>query len=329
MDTNRREEQQADYQFYVAKGSHYQIGLQTARQAASLIGPKHDYGPEHLAFAEQCRKLTLDIYPEIAEEFRGYADGLGLTEEDVVWHYSLGMTGGCSAIAVRTATGMVVGRNYDFYYWENRRHLINTKPDSGFSHIGMHEGLIGGRFDGLNDKGLFISFNGAGPHPEPASPGMSFHLIVRFLLEKCADAAEAKAALWMLPVKEPKSYLIVDRNEAFVVEAHPDRREVRQMERDYLIVTNHYVHPAMTSYQPEWPNSAARYKKLEESVPLLMNLDFQPVETMQRLLADHEAPTCGHQDGMATFWSCVADMENREIAYCLGAPCRNPYRRYP
>lgn len=326
-ENNLLEEQKADYQWYEAAGSHFDIGLLTAQKAASLIAYDIPMDPARREFAEKCREVTEKFYPEIIEEFAGYARGLNQPEDALLWHYSVALNGGCSAFVVDTPEGRVVGRNYDFFYFENRRHLIHTRPNKGFSHVGIHEGLVGGRFDGLNERGLFVSFNAAGDHPNPAPVGMTFHIIMRYLLEKCADAIEAREALLTLPIKEPKSYLVADRHNAFVVEAHPERQAVRAIENGCLFVTNHYIHPDMAAYKPPWPNSAARYNRLEEQAPILMQ-SSQAERAVQTLLTDHITPMCGHVDGLATFWSCTANLDTNDISYCLGAPCRNDYKRY-
>lgn len=328
MDLNLREENNADYQWYKAEGSHREIGKITASHGKEAVSFGKGFSLKQKEYAKACRRITEDIYPEIIEEFEGYAEQLGLTEEDLLKHYSLGLEGGCSSVAVKTRNGMCVARNYDFFYWENRRHLIHTKPLVGISHIGMHEGLIGGRFDGMNEHGLFVSFNAAGPQPEHPQPGISFHLIIRYLLEKFKNAREAKDALMKLPVNSPKSYLIADPDDAFVLEAHMDRKEYRQIKDGYLVMTNHFVHPEMKRYQDEWPNSKARYDKIEKQAKELLANDDANIESMEKLMTDHEAPVCGHEDGLATFWSCVAELNARNLLYSLGAPCRNDFKRY-
>jgi hypothetical protein len=329
MEQNLREEQAADYQVYEAMGSHREIGRITARRGGCVVPPLEGaLSAEQAKLARECRAIVQEIFPEIIEEFQGYAEELGLQEEDILWHYSLGMIGGCSSIAVRTPEGMLVGRNYDYFYIEKRRHLIRTVPQVGQAHVGIHEGLIGGRFDGLNEKGLFVSFHGAGPRPERIRPGMSFHLIVRYLLERCKSAAEARDVLMELPVLEPKNYLLADQREAFAVEAHPDRKRVRHLEGDVLVVTNHFVHPEMEPYQPVWPNSGRRYHSLWQQGQRLKVLHSDALGALQRALAEHEAPVCGHEDGLATFWSATANLTEGQVWYSLGAPCRNPYRVY-
>ncbi|WP_227773929.1 hypothetical protein [Haladaptatus pallidirubidus] len=48
-------------------------------------------------------------------------------------------------------------------------------------------------------------------------------------------------------------------------------------------------------------------------------------ENVQTLRRDHDAPVCGHEDGLATFWSCIANPAKGCTSYSLCAPCRNEY----
>jgi predicted choloylglycine hydrolase len=328
LDKNKQQEKSADYKTFIAEGSHYQIGKITAKYGGAPLHIGKDPSIAQLRYAKACRKILEYIYPEIIEEFQGYCEYYNLDEKELLMHYSLGVEGGCSSVAIKTNDGMYVARNYDFYYWENRRHLIYTKPNNGWKHIGMHEGLIGGRFDGMNEHGLFINFNGAGPHPENTQVGISFHIIVRYLLEKFKTAKDARKALMSLPVKEPKSYLIADKEEAYVVEAHMDRKENRELNNNLLVMTNHFVHSEMKKYQDEWPNSKARYDMLVEQAKNLMKMENIELKSIKKIMADHEAPVCGHEDGLATFWSCIAKLNTLDIYYSLGAPCRNEYKQY-
>ncbi|SMC27532.1 Acyl-coenzyme A:6-aminopenicillanic acid acyl-transferase [Andreprevotia lacus DSM 23236] len=325
---NLAEEQAADYQRYAIAGTPDEMAATLAAIAAPLAPPlqfqQAGWSTPQRDYARACRALTAELYPQLVEEIDAYADAAHVARDDMLWHYSLGVTGGCSAVAVRTRDGMVVGRNYDFFYFENRRHLLTTRPAGRYAHVGMHDGLAGGRFDGMNEHGLFVSFNGAGEHADPAPVGLTFHHVVRYLLERCRSMAEARAALLELPIKEAKSYLLVDAGDACVVEAHTSRRAVRELDDSGLLrVTNHYLHPAMQPLCPPWPNSEARFDALGALQPA--QGAEETVAQLRALLAGHDAPLCGHQDGLATFWSAVAQPATGEISYCLGAPCRNPW----
>ncbi|MBU8772082.1 C45 family autoproteolytic acyltransferase/hydolase [Cytobacillus oceanisediminis] len=330
MKENLLYERKADYQFYKIKGTHKEIGFETAKKGGKLIGATK-LSNEQKRYALECRNIVREVYPEIILEFEGYANALSLQEEDLLWHYSLGAKGGCSSFAVMTDKGILSGRNYDYYYFENRRHLIHTEPTVGYSSIGMHEGLVGGRFDGMNEKGLFVSFNGAGGTPIKSKPGISVQLIVRLLLEKCKTAKEAKSVLLEIPIKEPNSYMIVDNEDAFVIEAHPERKEVINMENGYLLATNHFTHLNMRKYNKVNNHTFERYSKiasdLEELISKNPDMDNQ-YESIKNILVEHDPPICGHEDGFATFWSSISNLKDKKIYYCLGAPCRNKYAEY-
>lgn len=326
MNENLRQEQNADYRHYIATGNHYTIGKKTADKSGSLIRFGQRLNQTQIEIARNCKEQLKKHFPKLIDEFKGYQDALGLPEEMLLPHYSLSTEGGCSAIAIKTSDGMLVGRNYDFYYYENRRHLIKTNPESGYAHIGIHEGLVGGRFDGINEKGLFVCFNGAGSHPLITRTGISFHHIVRLLLEKCESAEEARDTLLSLPIKEPKSYLLADTNTAYVVEADIHKSIYREMDDGQIVMTNHFVHPEM-GQKNVYPNSVQRFKHLSH-IGRTIQGSATKMDMLKTNLADHTAPLCGHVNGLATFWSCVGNLSEMNMEYCLGAPCRNEYKRY-
>lgn len=329
-DENRRREYDADYRSYSVAGTHADIGAETAHRVGSTIRPGVTLDDDARAVARECREATRNACPELVEEIAAHADALSLTEDETLWHYAPGVDAACSAVAVRTGEGVVVGRNYDFYYFEDRRHLIHTDPDEGRTHVGMHEGLLGGRFDGLNDAGVFVAFNGAGEEEESAV-GVPFHLVVRHLLETAETAADAVDRLLALPLRETKSYLLADAERAYVVEAAPSEAGVRDTTGGVVAATNHFHQPEMAPYAPAWPNSVARHERLRElagdGTDGVGRSAAATEARVREALRDHEAPVCGHEDGLATFWSCTATLGygESEATYALGAPCRNAY----
>ncbi|MFC6964325.1 C45 family autoproteolytic acyltransferase/hydolase [Halocatena marina] len=320
MSENVEQEWNADDRTYSVEGDHYEIGYETAKRSGEIIEPGTSLSGDARITAEKSREVTKEVFPAAVSEFDGYSDALGIPDDEMLWHFTPGIDGSCSAMAIETDDGILIGRNYDFFYSESRRHFIHTVPDQGYAHVGVHEGLVGGRFDGLNDQGLFVSFNGAG-FPDHSAVGMPFHLVVRYLLAKCESAVDARDTLRDLPLREPKSYLLADSDSAFVVEAHPEQTAVRTPNAGLLVATNHFIHSEMEAFKPPWDNSVQRRNRLLE----FSNLDSPTIEDLQVGLRDHEAPVCGHEDGMATLWSCVSELSTGRISYALGAPCRNRY----
>jgi hypothetical protein len=86
-------------------------------------------------------------------------------------------------------------------------------------------------------------------------------------------------------------------------------------------------------------SSAARLKFLTEGAGRILATGSQSEGSMpdgpdrpdrfrpqiELLMADHSIPVCGHTGTMSTLWSAVAQPARKRIAYCLGAPCENPF----
>lgn len=384
-ETDLAQEKRADYRVYEITGPPDDLGRQMASRRPDLGGPPlESLTPEQVDFARACAAVLAREYPAALAEVEAMAAAYGRPVEEAYWFLSVGLTEaparglvtsrrrrmgkaraadpadeadegrgdpdpappGCSTVAVLTADGPVVGRNYDFFYWATTRHLITTRPapppgppeaatpppqparwpDRGgpLAHVGMYDGLLAGRHDGMNEAGLFASLHGVRSAP-PARrrPGLFSVLVVRIVLETCRTAREAVERIRSLPHLASYNYLVADDREVFVVEAHPERTRVREAENGVLAATNHFRHPDMVGLGRKAPSgSVARYRFLSETAARLRPAS---AETVAGLMRDHKTPVCGHADGMATFWSAVALPAARRVSYCLGAPCRNDY----
>ena len=323
------QERSADYQAYTVSGSRREVGRELAARFPAIGPPAASLHPDHLAFARACRDVVARFYPPLVEEIDAYAEASGRISEDILWHYApaVGAPGTqCSSVGVMTPEGPVVARNYDFFYWENPRHLVTTRPDDGLAHVGMWAGLAGGRYDGVNAAGLWVALHGGGTRRGKAVPGISFHHVVRILLDVCRTAREAVDMVLQFPHVAPYNYFIADAREMFVVEAHPERVRVREAEDGVLVCTNHPIHPDMVDLtaSPILENSRARMEFLLAAARQARNAS-DPVTVLMTAMQDHTIPVCGHTDGLATFWSAICFPGRRKVAYTRGAPCRNEY----
>jgi predicted choloylglycine hydrolase len=361
-------EKQADYRVYTLAGDHYEMGRQwgmagigeetdpptpeEAAKAAQLLGLNLDQfaaldaavgaegveeealSPSQLSFAEECLQVVCNFHPPLLDEFEGWAESLGLGTDSILGMLSFGMEQiprHCSAFAWRTKDGLIVGRNYDFFYWAKTRHLIHAKPDIYYATVGMNDGLLGGRQEGVNEHGLFVSVHGVVAKPGATRrPGVAFHLVPRILLETCATAGEAVMLAREMPHLMSYSYLIADSQKMFVVEAHPEAVCIRESDDHYIATTNHFLHPELKGLMqsPVQKNSDHRLSRIAAALAEAEK-ENEPWPTARSILTDHEAPICGHTDGLATLWSMIADLTNQRLAYSLGAPCRNDYQEIP
>jgi hypothetical protein len=233
--------------------------------------------------------------------------------------------GGCSSFAVVGADGHVrAGRNYDFHPVQLVRQRVRLRPTLGRATLGMRGSVPGGRYDGVNDAGLFICLHVAlSDEPAQPRPGVPFHLLPRLVLETCASTAQAIDLLTRVRHLHPFNYLIADPTGALaVVEAHPAAVRVVQSNRDFVAATNHYRHPDLAPFQ--------HGRKLTHSQARLAGLyarheQLRAADDVTPALADHLSGVCGHSGGHTTLWSLTADLNARTIRYARGAPCEAAY----
>lgn len=318
-----------DYRFFELAGDHYACGCALGRTTELRPIPSWRGALDGLRFARACADVVREIYPPLLEEYRGYADAQGRPWEDVLPHFSLnhpsGEAGGCSSLAWRSAEGHVmVARNYDFLRSQRSRHLLRAGPAGALATLGTNASLIGGRYDGVNQAGLFVALHLVQAEmPARLAPGLPFHLVPRILLETCATARQAVALLLDLPVLHAFNYLLADAGGFAVVEAHPSAKRVREGD-NWLAVTNHFQHPDMQGFHGRRTHAHSR-RRAEKLRQLALRPEEPAWSWAQTVLRDHGTPLCHHDRVMATLWALVGDITARRIAYCQGAPCQNSF----
>jgi predicted choloylglycine hydrolase len=231
--------------------------------------------------------------------------------------------GGCSSFAVVGADGHVrVGRNYDFHTVQRVRQRLRLRPERGRPSVGTRGSVPGGRYDGVNDAGLFICLHVAlADEPAEVRPGVPFHLLPRLVLETCATTQAAVDLLTRVRHLHPFNYLIADASgDLAVVEAHPEAVRVAERGSGFVAASNHYRHPDLRPYQHgrKHTHSQARLGYLYAQQAGLHGATDEGITTT---LQDHASGLCGHSGGHTTLWSLTADLTARRISYAQGAPC--------
>ncbi len=321
------------YRFLDLAGSPREVGELLGRLSPLFRRPPWWPPAPDLEFAEACRRLVGRWHPSLLEEYEGYAAAQGL-DPAFLWQQvcrtSLrARSFACSAVAWRDREGrMWVGRNYDFMPIQRIRDLVRLHPPEGFASIGMMGSVPGGRYDGVNEAGLFVSLHAVMADEPPPRPGIPFHLIPRILLECCRSAEEAVEMLLRMPHILPLNFLVADPRCGYAVEVHPTAVAVRELQGDVLAVTNHYEHHRMRPLQGrrDLRFSMRRKERLERWIEAG---EGEPQERLREALSDHEAPLCGHRPSFTTLWSAIAALHGRSIEYAFGPPCRTPFRSFP
>ena len=331
-----------DYQSFDLAGTHYDLGRAQGARTERFGVPPWWPAPPPLAFAHDCARQIAEIHAPVLDELQGYADAQDLAFDDVlrgVCRQSMRVRamaaarspapsypeGGCSSFAVVGDDGHVrVGRNYDFHPVQLVRQRLRLRPAVGRPTLGMRGSVPGGRYDGVNNAGLFVCLHVV-LSDEPAQPraGLPFHLVPRLVLETCASTRQAVDLLTRVRHLHPFNYLVADASgDLAVVEAHARAARVAQAGGDFVAATNHYRHPDLAPYQ--------HGRKLTHSQQRLGGLYARRAELRRAAditpaLADHVSGVCGHAGGHTTLWSLRADLTARTIDYARGAPCETRY----
>jgi hypothetical protein len=327
-----------DLKTFDLTGSHYDIGLQIARNTAPFALPSWWPEPPPVAFAAACAREIAAIHAPLLDELYGHADGQALDYHSllrIVCRYRLGgrpvsvpEQGGCTSFAWRGPDGHLrIGRNYDFYPVQRIRQRIRLSPAAAFPTVGMRGSVPCGRYDGVNHAGLFVSLHIVlAERTETVRPGIPFHLIPRIVLETCENVDQAIDLLMQMPHIHSFNYLVADPSQAAVVEAHSERIRILRLESDVLAVGNFYQHPDMQPLQKNRRQHVSRGRVAYLTSGAWQDHATDYWDAVQRAVTDHTHQVCGHEGGHSTLWSVIADLTASRVAYTTATPCTDPHR---
>ena len=316
-------EREADYRVVQLAGPPTAIGRSHARCLTPVPSPFRRWPWEtNAGFLRSCASIVGEVAHWLVTELATFAEELGLPVEQGLFVRAGSLPHGCSALAWRAPDGHILaGRTYDFYVRMRTRHLLVTRPVGGYEHVGMNGGLVGGRYDGVNEHGLFVALHKVmADRPDHDEPGVPYHLVPRIALQSCRTAAEAADLIERLPHLASFNYTLADPSGALIaMECYPGYPVERREDDRVIAVTNHY-----TSRSLAWLQGR---RSIEASVRRKHRLEAlagdDPWQTTLAAISDHDAGTCSHREFGATLWAGVFDLTARRGAYCFGAPCRN------
>jgi predicted choloylglycine hydrolase len=327
---DQEQEQAADYRVVELRGSGADIGAHSAQFLQRVPSPFRRWPWENdQEFLEACATIVDDVAPWLWEELATFAEHIGLPAEQGLFVRGGALPHGCSAVAWRAPDGRVLaGRTYDFYTRMRTRHLLITQPDDGYRHLGMNGGLVGGRYDGMNEHGVFVALHKVmADRPDQHEPGVPYHLLPRLALQCCRTAEQAADLITNLPHLSSFNYTLADATGALIaLETYPGKPVHRRDGDDVIAVTNHYTSPDLRPLQRKRPvDDSIRRKHALETV---VDRDAAPWDATLAAVADHEGGVCCHREFGATLWAGVFNLSAKEAAYSFGAPCRNALQRY-
>lgn len=323
-------EHEADYRVIELRGTGAAIGATMAHTLRRVPSPFRKWPwEEDRHFLRACADLVEDVAPWLWQELATFADRLDLPPEQGLFVRAGSLPHGCSAVAWRTYDGRVLaGRTYDFYTRMRTRHLLLTQPDDGYAHIGMNGGLVGGRYDGINEHGVFVALHKVmTQRVDQQRPGVPYHLLPRLALQHCRTAEQAADLMMRLPHLASFNYTLADASGSLIaLECYPDQPVQRRDGDDVIAVTNHYTSPVLAPLQGARPTTDSRTRMA--ALEAIGERWGDGWNVTVDAVSDHEGGVCSHREFGATLWAGVFDLGARCAAYSFGPPCRVPMINY-
>lgn len=312
-------------------GSFYDMGFKYGSLLQQKEIPLPEMTQSQAEFGAQCYQDVQHFYPELMAEFEGFAAGWRWeTAQLGAFVSGLGvfdMTGKCSAFASRTPDAVIFGRNYDLLYkLRKTTESCLIAPQDKLAYVSQLDVFIG-RCDGVNETGLAIAMSFV--NGTKIQPGITFHLIIRKVLETCSTVAAAIAVIQSTKVACANNFLVADAaGNMAVVESAPQQSEVRYpaANENFLCITNQFQHPSMQAFDQGgigWCQSAERYQHLCDRLSQCPQID---VETAKEILST--TPVCLdlRREQFGTLWSVVANLKTLTMARAEGKPKPTSYR---
>lgn len=299
------------------------------RQKANFSLPQ--ISPKKEAFGLASYEHLQDFYPEIIPEIQGFAAGIEDDPKQVAaFLLSLGVfetAGQCSIFAFNNKDSVVVGRNYDMLYaFRKFTESSLVAPTNKYAYIAQSDVFIG-RSDGINEQGVFVAISFV--NGNKVQPGISFHFLVRKILEDCCSTEEAIQLISEAHVATSNNFLIADATgNLAVVESAPQGYHVRRPAegKDFVYCTNQFISKPMQNFDKGgviWSKSALRAESLRMQ---LQKQHAMNLTDAKAVLANKEVCLHLSKQRFGTIWSVVANLNSLDIERAESKPKPNNYK---
>lgn len=271
-------------------GAHWAPQLEAARDSYLRLFEQSGVSADRARrISDECGEAVRAVAPEIADEFRGMADGSGLSLTDVVLltartEILARMTPSmeCSTV-VHVPEDATAPRTLQTWDWHetlsNETVVRRLRAASGarvvtFAEFGQPAKI------GVNDRGLGVHFNILHHRSDGTQVGVPVHVLSRMILDRAATVAEAVDIARSIPLAASSVLTIVTFDgttpEAACIEVAPAGVAVLDAPRGGTIVhTNHFVDAELAAgeYSPYETTSVPRYQCLTDGAALARIVD--------------------------------------------------------
>ena len=253
-----------------------------------------------------CQRMLRTHMPELVPTWQrlvDLADGDELAARMLTLYNPPPYLAGCSQAVLTHDTPTLV-RNYDYAPLLLER-VVYESAFTGRRVIGMSD-CLWGLVDGMNDAGLAVSLAFGGRRV--VGEGFGIPLVLRYLLEVCETAADARRTLQRLPVHMAYNVTAVDRDgDFFTAFLGPDRAPGFSRQP---VATNHQE-------RLDWPEQA-RATRSPERQRVLLDLLRDASLDGERLVGMFLRPplySTAYSLGFGTLYTAVYRPAERTVEY--------------
>lgn len=293
---------------------------------------------------EKVKNLINKYSYGIVDEIKGFADGMGVDEDRVLFYAMSYLKPGCSQIAFSnsiTNNGhTILARNYEFNHSLEDFNLIKTKVEGKYCHLGTSV-LFFGRDDGINEEGLAISMSSCGipvgavkEMKQAKVEGLQFWLAIRGVLENCKNVDEGIDFLNNFPIGSNVNFILADRYGKLalfnIIDGDVDTKIIEKDSSDKILhITNHFNEDKMKKYN-EIPmeNSVKRYSLIENFIKDRENISVDEIKTFLLKKFPEGLYLNYYEDFFGTTKSIIMDCDEKSLEIVWGGRKENIWRKY-
>ncbi|MGM1017429.1 MAG: C45 family autoproteolytic acyltransferase/hydrolase [Actinomycetota bacterium] len=323
-------------------GAQWAAHLIAARDAYLRLFAQSGVSAEQAReIADECRSATDTHATDIADEFRGMAEGSGLSLVDVYLltartEILARMTPSmeCSTVVhvPADATPPRTLQTWDWHETLSNDSIVRTLRTPGgtgivtFCEFGQPAKI------GVNDRGLGVHFNILHHRSDGSRPGVPVHVLARMILGDARTIEDAASIARSVPLAASSVFTVVtfdgQRAAAAAIEVSPERVAVLGAPAGRTLAhTNHFLDAELASgeYSPYETTSVPRYQCLVDAADLARIVDDRERALAFGAIPDAPISVRARPDQpehlrWETKLTVALDVEQAAMSFAAGAP---------